>query len=363
MGFSDERTGDQLYYGECLVGRFYFRAHKNAIFDLTWMKNYAGALTMVTGAGDTTVAMWDAETHKRLCLFTCHDQCIRSVAAHRDIPGLLATGARDGKICIHDHRCEKRFPVNTITGAHIEPDEKCKFVGHSTSSKLSSYLQCGLSSCGRYLACGSSGDNFIHIWDTSQDSNFDASVPRDKNSVRSFQPVATLVEGHTDGVHCTQWSAKPGELKLASLSDDNTHRIWRLGAQSFHPPDAGPSQENPRNPSIGNEGYAVMSQAFLVKPRRKLCHHNNVIPVTSVLELSDLPNFVHNPDSVIHKCSPRVPKLKMNWLTALSPQNRSPSPSSGKVVKLPRPSTKRKSSKKLQLLQFKTILKPQPPKY
>jgi hypothetical protein len=156
-------------------------------------------------------------------------------------------------------------------------------------------------------------------------------------------------------------------LQLASLSDDNTHRIWRVGSYLDSPEGAVPAKQNsehPRNLQVGNCGYAVVAQPSFFAPQVKKVYRNNIITTDSTMVLSELPSFVHNPGSMIHKCSPRIPKVRTNWLTALSPQNRSPSPA-GKVVKIQRPPTKRKSSKKLQLLNphFKTILKPQQAKY
>jgi WD40 repeat protein len=100
-----------------------FRAHENAIFDVAWMTGYKGDFNIVTASGDRTVAIWDVETLKRQCVIACHEQSLRTVCAHPDVPGLLATGGRDGKICIHDHRCDLNFPVSIIVGAHAKPQK------------------------------------------------------------------------------------------------------------------------------------------------------------------------------------------------------------------------------------------------
>lgn len=142
-------------------------------------------------------------------------------------------------------------------------------------------------------------------------------------------------------------------FQLASLSDDTSHRIWRVGPSlDCVPPDS-------------NQGYAtVLEPAYFRPTGRKEYRSSEISTNPSGVHTASLPSFVDDPTSMVHKCSPRVPKQRSNWLTALSPLNSIPSV--GKVVKVKRPSNgqKRKSAKQLQLLSphFKSVLKPRPTK-
>jgi hypothetical protein len=139
-------------------------------------------------------------------------------------------------------------------------------------------------------------------------------------------------------------------LQLLSLSDDNTHRLWRS-----LPPEDRPRDDDPL------EGQAEILHPQFFHPKSKPCVVLDDIekfPLQSPLKR--FPSFVHQPESVIHKCSPRVPKNTTNWLTALSPQNSPSSPASKPKVKRSVRSEK-KSAKKLKLSSpIKTYIKIEP---
>jgi len=139
-------------------------------------------------------------------------------------------------------------------------------------------------------------------------------------------------------------------FQLLSLSDDNTHRLWR----------SLPPQDRPRDDDPLEGQTEILHPQFFnaaSKPRRTSIDLENL---TLQSPMKCFPSFVHQPESVIHKCSPRLPKNTTNWLTALSPQNSPHSPASKPKVKRSVRSEK-KSSKKLKLSSpIKTYIKIQP---
>ncbi|CAB3364115.1 Hypothetical predicted protein [Cloeon dipterum] len=222
------------------------------------------------------------------------------------------------------------FNANTYNSNPV-----CKFVGHDTNSAYSSYMHASVSDCGHYLASGSF-DGSIFLWSTQ----LDRSKTEQGEKYPQVHPVARLV-GHEKEVTCVQFGTVTDQLMLLSLSDDKTHRIWRPT-----PVLDKTDEENPiegKTEIIHHGFFASQGMRIVSEPPQVKCRL-----------LRPFPSFVHEPESVIHQCSPRVRKCSTNWLTALSPQNASPgsSPASASRsrAKVKRSlSTDRKSAKRLKM--------------
>ncbi|XP_059478085.1 protein lethal(2)denticleless-like [Neocloeon triangulifer] len=225
----------------------------------------------------------------------------------------------------------------------------CKFVGHDTNSAYSSYMHASLSDCGDYLASGSF-DGSIYLWSTKlgrSRTDSDEKYP-------IAHPLARLV-GHEKEVTCVQWGFVDNQPMLLSLSDDNTHRVWRP-SHEFDKADV-------ENPIEGRT--EILHPLFFSKSASSQFRNCGPLQMMPNKLLKPFPSYVHHPESVVHHCSPRLPKSHTNWLTALSPQNAPViSPLSKPKARIKRSGrSDKKSSKKLKLSSpIKTYIKIQPRK-
>lgn len=85
-----------------------------------------------------------------------------------------------------------------------------RFIGHENSTF---YIKACLSPDNKYLVSGSSDKN-AYIW-----------------NVQCSEPVVKLA-GHWAEVTCAAW-CNMGDIKLATCGDDSTHKIWRIGKESY----------------------------------------------------------------------------------------------------------------------------------
>lgn len=104
------------------------KAHDNAVFDLRWStcNRY-----VMTGSGDSTAKLWDAERLLPVANLVGHKASIKSVAFDPHNGFILATACRDGNIGIWDIRCSPTFNEGSvaadfascrlINGAHRDP--------------------------------------------------------------------------------------------------------------------------------------------------------------------------------------------------------------------------------------------------
>ncbi len=59
---------------------------------------------IVTASGDMTLALWDTNTAQRLATFAGHKASVKSVSPWPACHDVLASGGRDGRICLFDGR-------------------------------------------------------------------------------------------------------------------------------------------------------------------------------------------------------------------------------------------------------------------
>jgi len=59
---------------------------------------------IVTASGDMTMALWDTNTAQRLATFAGHKASVKSVSPWPACHDVLASGGRDGRICLFDGR-------------------------------------------------------------------------------------------------------------------------------------------------------------------------------------------------------------------------------------------------------------------
>ncbi|CAB1342698.1 unnamed protein product [Coregonus sp. 'balchen'] len=195
-------------------------AHDNAVFDLAWVP---GEASLVTASGDQMAKLWDVTSGELLGSFKGHQCSLKSVAFTQQEKAVFCTGGRDGNIMVWDTRCSKKGLVLDSTGSNLfsnctddniymfnisglKTTPVAVFGGHLNSSF---YVKSTVSPDNQFLASGSS-DHHAYIWKMSD--------PK--------QPPMML-QGHSQEVTSIAWC--PTDFtKIASCSDDNTVRIWRL---------------------------------------------------------------------------------------------------------------------------------------
>jgi len=98
-------------------GRTQWLAHHNAIFDCCWMDNDT---RLATCSGDQRCRLWDVNTQQLVVTLRGHTGSVKTCAARTDAPWSLATGARDGTLCLWDTRLPARSS-STGTGPALLP--------------------------------------------------------------------------------------------------------------------------------------------------------------------------------------------------------------------------------------------------
>lgn len=109
-----------------------WRAHQNAVFDLSWARE---DLWMFTASGDMTVNLYDTSYARKLAVLSGHRASVKTVATSNTSEYVLASGGRDGKLCVWDVRIQGRssrrlngsrsvMPVLEYDNAHSPHDKK-----------------------------------------------------------------------------------------------------------------------------------------------------------------------------------------------------------------------------------------------
>ncbi|KAM9798554.1 denticleless protein homolog [Neosynchiropus ocellatus] len=159
-----------------------------------------------SGAVDGVVKMWDlrknytAHNHDPVALQT-FPYPGSSMRTRLGYSGLVLDSSRSNVMC---NCTDDNIYMFNVNGIKTTPE--AVFSGHLNSSF---YVKSSISPDGQFLASGSS-DNHMYIWKISDPE----------------QPPMTL-QGHNEEVTCVAWC--PTDFtKIASCSDDQTVRIWRL---------------------------------------------------------------------------------------------------------------------------------------
>lgn len=93
-------------------------AHANAVFDVAWGD---GDRVVVTASGDQRARVWDTATQQPLATLAGHAGSVKAAAVAGCAPWCVATGARDGALCVWDTRAPRQ-PVAALPGGpHAGP--------------------------------------------------------------------------------------------------------------------------------------------------------------------------------------------------------------------------------------------------
>ena len=160
-----------------------FEGHTSAVVALALSPDQVTALS---GSFDTTLRLWDVATGTELRRFAGHTDAVMSVAFHPDGETILS-GSRDGTLRLWD----------VATGTELR-----RFTGHDgavNSVVFGPHAQTILSG-GR--------DGTLRLWDVATGSE-----------LRRFT-------GHTDAVMSVAFRPGPGRLYALSGSFDTTLRLW-----------------------------------------------------------------------------------------------------------------------------------------
>ncbi|XP_078431278.1 transducin/WD40 repeat-like superfamily protein [Wolffia australiana] len=193
-------------------------AHKNAIFDVCWLK---GFMCVLTASGDQTIKAWNTETKKCVGTMKGHSGSVKSVSSHPSNPDCFASGSRDGSFALWDLREESSSsvtdretsisPLAQVKNAHSASKMKRKR-GKVASTSITSvlYLKDGVS-----IASGGAGDSVVKLWDTRNlKSPLTQGCPAPD---RSDTKVRTL-----HGISCLSQDLS-GTLLAASCMDDSIY--------------------------------------------------------------------------------------------------------------------------------------------
>ncbi|KAM0791339.1 hypothetical protein ACM66B_005807 [Microbotryomycetes sp. NB124-2] len=146
------------------ASRTSFRAHHNAIFDLSWSVDDS---MIVTASGDQSARLWDTETQRCLGELEGHVSTIKSVRLNDIDRHTVATASRDGSIRIWDIRVADRATGGVATVNHIKHahGEKGKERVRSRTATRSVTAISYLPQSGHLLASAGSADSVIKVWD------------------------------------------------------------------------------------------------------------------------------------------------------------------------------------------------------
>ncbi|GAA5948118.1 hypothetical protein JCM3765_007118 [Sporobolomyces pararoseus] len=156
---------DEWYTGPT---RDSFRAHSNAIFDLSWSRDDQ---LVATASGDQSVRIHDVETKNCVAVLSGHTCTVKSVVWDPHNPQMLSTASRDGSIRVWDRRVRCYAfvepegsaigTVNHIKNAHGALGKKAKGRSATRSVTAVTYLL----QQDNLLASAGSADSVVKIWD------------------------------------------------------------------------------------------------------------------------------------------------------------------------------------------------------
>ncbi|GAA5887296.1 hypothetical protein JCM5296_004593 [Sporobolomyces johnsonii] len=148
--------------------RHSFRAHANAVFDLSWSRDDQ---LLATASGDQTVRLWDTKTQTCVAVLSGHTCTIKNVSWDPYNSQLLSTASRDGSIRVWDRRVRGYAyvePEGTAIGTvnHIKNAHGTKGKGNKGRSATRSVTAVAyLQQQENLLASAGSADSVVKIWD------------------------------------------------------------------------------------------------------------------------------------------------------------------------------------------------------
>ncbi|CAA7402318.1 unnamed protein product [Spirodela intermedia] len=183
-------------------------AHKNAVFDVCWLK---GEMHILTASGDQTIKAWNVETTKCVGIMKGHSGSVKSVSSHPSHPECFVSGSRDGSFALWDLR-QNSISLNTdgetwlssiaeVKGAHFASKVRRSRGGKGASTSITSvlYLKDDVS-----IATAGAVDSVVKFWDTrSLKSPLTQGCPNlepSKGKARGLHGISCLSQD-SNGVH------------------------------------------------------------------------------------------------------------------------------------------------------------------
>ncbi|RXK34961.1 hypothetical protein M231_07775 [Tremella mesenterica] len=235
----------------------WWRAHANAIFDISWSPDDT---SIMTTSGDQTTRLHSVEGPEPRLLATLrgHTSSIKTAVffdpsrSHVNDTNIIASGGRDGNILIYDLRCRGRIgseqhrrrtkaryslgvpgfsvqdgmnldPVMIVQAAHGEAGKR-GISGRTATRSVTSLV--ALQAMPGVLASGGSFDGIVKLWDL----RFTPDIKNDSNSSSSCTPLGilpdpTLIPGRRSrSINSLVESPTTGDL-YALCGDSQIHTL------------------------------------------------------------------------------------------------------------------------------------------
>nr|CDS33759.1 denticleless protein [Hymenolepis microstoma] len=255
----------------------YYSAHENAIFSVKWV-NYGRQF--LTGSGDQTIKLFDAECGSCISVYLGHKMSIRSMAIWPLNKKIFASVSRDGSIRIWDLRSQNANGVGSafhLQGCHLpvtsNPIRRSRAASRRSATDAHTITSVVFARDYELVTAGST-DGVIKIWDIRKFGPLKKNPPQplvslpykgiskkqcgysdlivdsirshlfascmdhiiykyDLNST-STRPVM-LYTGHVTGSFYIKMSLSPDDSYLATGSADSKAYIYSVGKRTQHP--------------------------------------------------------------------------------------------------------------------------------
>ncbi|KAJ7068037.1 WD40-repeat-containing domain protein, partial [Mycena amicta] len=193
--------------------------HNNGIFAVKWN---ADDSLLFTGSGDTTARICDVQTSTPLQFLRGHSSTIKSMSCDPRNPNLLATGGREGMICIWDIRAGF-LPVQTILAAHedIGPSGKRNRSKGKRASPRTVTGLCYSDTNPFHLITSGSAEGILRCWDVR--------MMNPKRSGKLKEPPCILSSPADPTVQSVESSRPRGIISLVQGSGPSVGLVFALG--------------------------------------------------------------------------------------------------------------------------------------
>ncbi|KAH9482588.1 Denticleless protein-like protein A [Psilocybe cubensis] len=239
---------------DCEIPRTTYQPHFNGIFDIKW--NLDGR-SLATCSGDQSTRITSAETGVITNVLRGHTSTVKCLSWDPSNTSLLATGGRDGAICLWDLRVGERVhdtettasaPVMTIFGAHENTTVKSKPKSRKGKQNPSPRTVTNLLYPGSEpfsIVSSGSFDGILRCWDlrtpaTPKKKTAKLSVPTELYS--SLIDPTTRTSKRARGILSMTTGTGPSAGLIFAFSADSRIHIYDLPSLNAH--NASYSHEN-----------------------------------------------------------------------------------------------------------------------
>ncbi|KAF4619114.1 hypothetical protein D9613_005542 [Agrocybe pediades] len=247
---------------DCEPPRTTLQPHNNGIFDVKWS---ADDKTIATCSGDQSTRILDVETGATTHVLRGHTSTVKCVSWDSNNASLLATGGRDGAICLWDLRLAEKLqddeigyanPAIVIHGAHEDTTIKSKpkpRKGKQNPVPRSITNILYPDTLPFSLISSSSHDGVLRSWDLRR--------PTQKRKTKKL-PVPTELDASLIDPTSQQGSRRPrGIISLASGVGPSAGLIFAFGADSkihtFDLPTLSPHRNSFSHPNLQTNSFYV----------------------------------------------------------------------------------------------------------